>query len=458
MQKEALEITDSLSDDIRTFALRLWEYAETALKEHKSAKLLADALEKEGFRLQRGVAGMPTAFIASYGSGEPIIGILAEYDALPSVGNEAVPRQEKRKDGVTNGHGCGHNVFGAASTGGAIALKRLMETHEIKGTIRLYGCPAEETLIGKVFMARDGLFDDLDAAIDWHPSSKTCVRNNPGLSMNNFTVEFFGKTAHGAVNPWDGRSALDAVEWMNYGVNLLREHVKPTARIHYVITEGGEAPNVVPDYAKVWYFVRDINRDLVEQNYQRVLKIAEGAAIGTETTHKVTFITGAHEYLLNRTMQERLQQIMEIVGPPKFTDEEQEFGRQMQESLGIETTGFATEIEPLAEKPQEPSGGSTDVAEVSWITPTIGFRAATTAEDVPWHSWAVTACNGTEAGVKGGIVAAKNICLFGLELLTDPELLEEAQEEFKKQTEGKPYESPLPKDQPVPLPTSKEME
>ena len=450
--KTAIEEVDKLETQIRHLAIELWKYSETALREHKSAELLSDALEQEGFQVQRGVAGMPTAFIATYGTGQPIIGILAEYDALPSVGNEPVPRREPRKDGVTSGQGCGHNVMGAASVCGAIALKRTIEACGIDGSIRLYGCPAEETLVGKVYMAKAGVFDDLDAAIDWHASDMTSVNNNSGLAMNNFTIEFFGQSAHGAINPWDGRSALDAVELMNHGVNLMREHVKPTTRIHYVISAGGEAPNVVPNYAKVWYYARDVNRESVERLYERILKVAKGAAIATETTHKVTLLTGAHEYLLLRSLQERLQEHLEVVGPPRFTDKEQQFGRELQRSLGIAEEGFDATIIPLDPKPEAPFGGSTDVAEVSWITPTVGFRMTTTAKDVPWHNWAVTACQGSDAGIRGAVVATKLIAVTGTDLLTNAELLEKAKAEFVEKTGGRPYKSPLPDDQPVSMP------
>jgi len=451
-RQAAIDAVGKLEAQVRHLSLELWNYSETALREHKSASLLSDVLEQEGFKVQRNVGGMPTAFIATYGTGRPIIGILAEYDALPGVGNEAVPRREPRKDGITSGQGCGHNVFGAASACGAIAVKRTMEARGISGTIRLYGCPAEETLVGKVYMAKAGVFDDLDAAIDWHPSDENGVKNNPGLAMNNFEVEFFGQSAHGAVNPWDGRSALDAVELMNYGVNLMREHVEPTTRIHYVIPAAGDAPNVVPNYAKVWYYARDVNRESVERLYERILKVAKGAAIATETTHKVTLLTGCHEYLLLRSLQERLQEHLETVGPPQFTDEEQQFGRTLQQSLGIAEEGFDDMIMPLDPEPEAPFGGSTDVAEVSWITPTVGFRMATTAQDVPWHSWAVTACQASDAGIRGAVTATKLIAVTGVDLLTDAELLKKAKAEFAEKTGGQPYKSPVPDDQPVPLP------
>lgn len=453
--KAVLEEAEALSDDIERLSMGLWQFSEVALKEEQSAALLIQSLKEEGFTIEEGVAGMPTAFVASYGSGKPIIGILAEYDALPGIGNAPVPRKEVRKDGVAHGHGCGHNLFGAASTSGAIAIKRVMEAKGLSGTIRLYGTPAEETVVGKVYMAKAGVFDDLDACIDWHPGTETKVANRGGLAMNNFQVEFFGQAAHGAADPWNGRSALDAVEMMNFGVNLMREHIQPTARIHYVIADGGKAPNVVPDYARVWYYVRDVNRENVEEYYDRILKVAEGAAMATRTTHKVTLITGVHAKLLNRTLLERMQAHLEYVGAPTYTEDEQKWARELQAFTEKEQVGFKGEVLPLApaDAPPDVSGGSTDVAEVSRIAPGVGFNVTTAPFGVPWHSWATSASHGTQAAVKGAVVATKVIGLMGIDLLTDEKLLEEAVAEFEEKSEGKPYQSPIPEGQEVILPT-----
>ncbi|MEL6674092.1 MAG: amidohydrolase [Bacteroidota bacterium] len=452
VKAEAIEAAKALGAQVDMMSEKLWEYSETALLEDQSAKLLMEQLEKAGFSLERNVAGMPTAFVASYGSGSPVIGILAEFDALPGVGNEPVPEKKARKDGITSGHGCGHNLFGAASVGGALALAQVIEKRKLSGTVKLFGTPAEETVVGKVYMAKAGVFDGVDAVIDWHPGTDNSVKNQSGRAMNNFEIEFFGQAAHASADPWNGRSALDAVEMMNYGVNLMREHVKPTTRIHYVIPRAGDAPNVVPEYAKVWYFVRDVNRDEVNRYYQRILKIAEGAALATATTHKVFLITGVHEYLLNRPMQEALQKNMVMIGAPDFTEEEQRFGRTLQAFVNKPQTGFSTEIAPLADQAGPVSGGSTDVAEVSWITPTAGFSITTAAEDVPWHSWATSACHGTTAGRKGARIASQVIAATGVDLLMDEELLAAAKAYFQEKSQGKKYESPLPLDQKVPLP------
>ena len=450
LKKSAIAQVDSIEPLIEEMAIKLWDYSELALLESRSADLLVRKLRDAGFGTETNVADMPTAFVATYGSGSPVIGILAEYDALPGIGNQPVPERKPRTDGITSGHGCGHNLFGAASVGAAIALAQLMDSEDIKGTIKLFGTPAEETVVGKVYMAKAGVFDGLDAVLEWHPGGTNEVRNQPGRAMNSFEVEFFGQSAHGSADPWNGRSALDGVEMMNYGVNMMREHVRPTARIHYVIPAAGDAPNVVPDYARVWYFVRDINRAEVGQYYNRILKIAEGAALATETTHKVHLITGVHEYLLNRPLQEALQKNLELVGAPQFAETEHEFARKLQRITGKDEKGFNDKIKPLPDEPGEVKGGSTDVADVSWIVPTAGFRVTTAAEDVPWHSWATTACSGTRAGRKGAVVAAKVIATTGVDILTNTTLVKEAKAFFLEATEGKPYQSPVPADQKPP--------
>jgi aminobenzoyl-glutamate utilization protein B len=448
----AVAAVDALGPEILEMSMTLWDYAELALLETRSAEYLADLLEAEGFTVERGVAGMPTAFVASFGSGAPIIGVLAEYDALPNIGNAVVPRREPREDGYPDGHGCGHNLFGAGSVAAAIALKRTMEEHGLAGTVRLYGTPAEETVVGKVYMAKAGLFDDLDASLDWHPDLETKVSNSTGQAMNNFQVEFYGQAAHAAADPWNGRSALDAVEMMDFGANLMREHVRPSARIHYVIPSAGEAPNVVPEYARVWYYVRDTARAPVQRYYDRLLKIAEGAAMATATEFKVTLLTGVHERLLNRPLQEAMQANLEAVGAPVFPDDFQKFARELQASLEIEEKGLDTEIKPLKPEPEPPEGGSTDVAEVSWITPAVSLNVTTAAAGIPWHSWATTASHGTEGSVRGAVVAAKVLALTGVDLLTKPELLAEARAFFLEKTGGKPYVSPVPEGQGPPLP------
>ena len=454
LKKEALDEAETLTTQVHDICQQLWNFSETALREKQSSALLVDVLQKEGFQVETGVAGMPTAFVAEYGSGDPVIGILAEYDALPGVGNEPVPYRAARKDGVTGGQGCGHNLFGSACVNAAIGLKRMMDKGKFSGTLKLFGTPAEETVVGKVYMANAGIFDGLDAVLEWHPSQENKVTFESSLAMNNFQVEFFGQAAHGAGDPWNGRSALDAVELMNYGVNLMREHIYPSTRIHYVIPNAGEAPNVVPEYAKVWYYVRDTSRSNVEKFYDRILKIAEGAAMGTATTHKVTLITGVHEYNLNRPMLEAIQKNLQLVGPPAFTDDEQQWARDLQKATEKDQKGFMTALElmPVGWEDLSPTGGSTDVAEVSFLAPTAGFGVVTAPQEVPWHSWATSSSHGTMAGFKGAVIATKVLILSGVDLFTDPKLIADAKAYFDKKTGGKPYKSPIPKDQKVMLP------
>ena len=451
-KEAALGQATGLEELVSEMTYKLWDFSETALRETKSAAYLSDLLEEAGFTVTRGVADMPTAFVAEYGEGSPIIGILAEFDALPNIGNAPSPERVKREDGWPNGQGCGHNIFGAASVGGAISVKRAMEESGITGTVRLYGTPAEETVVGKVYMAKAGLFDDLDAAIEWHPGLETATKNQHSLAMNNFEVEFRGQAAHSAADPWNGRSALDAVELMNDAVNLKREHVNPTTRIHYVIPSAGEAPNVVPEYAKVWYYVRDKDRELVDKWYSHLMDIVKGVALATRTEANVNLITGVHSMLFNRPLQEAMQINLEAVGAPAFEESDQAWGRQMQAGLEIDETGFSTEIEPLDDGVKPVSGGSTDVAEVSRIVPTVGFSVASAPEGVPWHSWATSAAHGTPAARKSANIAAKVIALMGMDMLTNDELLAAAKSAFEEAMDGQEYVSPVPADQKPMLP------
>ncbi len=443
-KRQVIAEVDALEAQIVDMSMELWNFSEIALKEHQSAEHLAAILEAEGFAVERGVADMPTAFVAEWGNGEPVIGILAEYDALPDIGNDPVPVRQARADGHPHGQGCGHNLFGAGSAAAAIALKRTMDANGMEGTVKFFGSPAEETLVGKVYMANAGVFDDIDITIDWHPFFETNVNNSAGQAMNNFQVEFFGKAAHGAYDPWNGRSALDAVEIMNYSANLMREHIKPTARIHYVMPRAGEAPNVVPAYAKVWYYVRDENRENVEASYEWLTQIAEAAALATQTTHKITLLTGVHEILLNRPLQEAAQFNLEYVGAPQFSEEDHAFARELQETLGIEQLGYPTEVKPLADEVQPTEGGSTDVAEVTRLAPGVSFYVATAGLNLPWHSWATSASHGRPGAAKGASVAAKAMAMTAMDFLQDEDLRKRARAEFDAKMAEQPYVSPIP--------------
>ena len=447
-----IDQVDALENEIGNMSMELWNYSEIALREVRSAEFLAGILEAEGFRLERGVADMPTAFVAEWGEGGPVIGILAEYDALPDIGNAPVPMKQARADGHSHGHGCGHNLFGAGSVGAAIALKRTMEAQGIKGTIKLFGTPAEETVVGKVYMAKAGVFDDIDITLDWHPFYYTEVTNARGQALNNFQVEFYGKAAHGAFDPWNGRSALDAVELMNHAANMMREHIEPTARIHYVIPNGGEAPNVVPAYAKVWYYVRDSNRKNVESHYEWLTQIAEATALATQTTHKLTLITGVHEMLLNRPLQEAAQANLEYIGAPVFSEDDHKFAKELQTELGIEPLGYPTEVEPLLDEVEPPQGGSTDVAEVTRLAPGVSIMVATTGSNLPWHSWATAASHGRPNAARGASVAAKVLAMTAIDFLLDEDLRNRAKAEFDEKMKDNPYISPVPEGQKAILP------
>ena len=455
LKKEAVAWVNSHRAEIEDAAKAIHGYAETGLTEYKSSKYLTDMLERGGFTVERGVADMPTAFIATCGSGRPVIGILAEYDALPGLSQKAASAVKEPVQQGAPGHGCGHNLFGAGSVGAALALKSAMERNKLSGTIKLFGCPAEETAIGKVYMVKAKVFKGLDACLNWHPGDKNVVDIGNNRALNSFTVAFHGKTAHAAADPWDGRSALDAVELMDAGVNFLREHVKEPVRIHYVITDGGKAPNIVPDYARVWYFVRDVTREGVEDVYARVLKCAEGAALMTGTTYEVNLITGVYNYLPNKTLSEVLDRNLRALGVPAFTPDEQAFARAMQKTLGMKEEGFSIKIEPF-EEPKTISGGSTDASDVSWNVPTSGeMGVATEPLGTPGHSWAVVSTSCSSAGFRGMVTAAEILAASGIDLLLDPSIIEKAQAEFAEKTKGVTYKSPIPDGQKPPVPEKK---
>ena len=443
LQELALEQVEQLSPRIKELAGRLWTLAETELEEHHSVQVLSRVLEAEGFAVEPNAAGLATAFVASWGEGKPIIGLLADYDALPEVGNAPVPRAETREDGVSSGHACGHNLLAAGSVAAAIAVKHVFEEKAIPGTIRLYGTPAEESKLGKVYLARAGLFDDLDASLTWHPAPRTAVGNQTGTALNDFSVEFFGTTAHSAARPWEGRSALDALEMFNFGVNLLREHMRPSARIQYVIQEGGETPREVPHYTRAWYWIRGSNRLEVDSLFERIRKVAEGAATATETRVKVKLRTGVHEILLNRPLQEALQRNLELLGAPHFSPEELTFAEQLQIEMGLEKRGFDTRIKPLPAGPSPPAAGSNDLAEVSWITPAARFLMTAIPPGVDLHSREVSACFGTLNSWKPAVRAAGVLTLTALDLFTDENLRSRARGYFLEKTGGKPYRSPI---------------
>lgn len=428
---------------------RIWRAAETSLKETQSSQLLAKELEKEGFKVQRGVAGMATAFVAEYGSGKPVIGILAEFDALPGLSQTPTSGKQPFQEGA-GGHGCGHNLFGSASTAAAIAIKRAMTQQKLGGTIRLYGTPAEENYSGKTYMARDGLFNGLDLALHWHPDSETGVPQVSNQALNGVEITFSGQSAHAAGSPWSGRSALDAVELLNISMNYLREHVPLTSRIHYVITHGGSAPNIVPDRASVWYMIRDTERAGVESLHERLLDSAKGASLMTRTTYEVKILEAPWHVLISEAGSRLMYSNLLAIGPPQFTAAEHDFAKEVQHNLGIEQRGLATGIEPM--KPPEAVSGTTDVGDVSWITPTIGLSVATSVLGDPGHNWSTVATGGMSIGHKGLNVAAKTLASTALDILQNPTLLEPITAEWREKTKGVTYKSAIPEGQKPPTP------
>ena len=448
-KKRIIEISD-----------KIWEFAELGLIEFKSSALLADELEKNGFKVERGIADMPTAFTATWGEGTPIIGIMGEYDALPGLSQKKVPHQEPLEPGKP-GHGCGHNIHGASGMAAAIAVKNAMEKYGLKGTIRFYGCPAEENFSGKVYMVRDGLFNDVDAVISHHPSTMNAVTLVSSLAVNSAKFHFYGKASHAGASPEHGRSALDAVELMNIGVNYLREHIIQDARIHYIIEKGGDQPNIVPAYARSWYYVRAPEREELEEIYNWILDIAKGAAMMTRTKLEVEFVEGCYNLIPNRTIAELIVKNMREIGTPKYSEEDLKFAKEIAKTIPPEVKiaqlkkskrpGWERLIDKLIDdEVPDPWGegelmhGSTDVADVSWQAPTVEFNTAAWVLGTPAHSWQAVAQSGVGLGHKSAIFAAKVMAATAIDLLTNQQIIAKAKEEHKKRIRGKQYKSPVP--------------
>ncbi|MFQ6046282.1 MAG: amidohydrolase [Gemmatimonadales bacterium] len=412
-------------------AQQIWDLAEVGYQEERSAGLLQATLQSAGFSIEAGVAGMPTAFIASYGEGEPVVGILAEYDALPGITQDRVPERSLLSEKAA-GHACGHHLFGTGSTAAAIAVKEWLETTETSGTIRLYGTPAEEGGAGKVYMVRAGLFDDVDVVLHWHPGDENSAAVHSTLANKSAKFRFRGVSAHAAAAPERARSALDGVEAMNYMVNMMREHVPQETRIHYVITSGGSAPNVTPDFAEVFYYVRHPDPQEVLEIFERVAKAAEGAALGTGTTMEYEVIHGAYALLPNETLARVMHANLEEVGGVEYDDEERRFAERLRASLpeGSPPLESAAKVAPFGVYGAIPA--STDVSDVSWVVPTVGLTAATWVPGTAAHSWQAIAAGGTSIGAKGLLVAAKTMAMTAVDLFTDPDLVAAAREEHER--------------------------
>ena len=416
---------------------QIHEYAEPGYMEYKSSELIIQHLEENGFKVERSVAGMPTAFVATFGSGKPVMAVLAEYDALPGLSQDTTSKNSPIVAGGY-GHGCGHNLIGTGALAAAVAVSKwLAEGHQ--GTIRLYGCPAEEGGGGKTYMVREGLFDDVDCALSYHPSRRNNILRNPQSAKIGILFDFEGKTAHAGAAPHDGRSALDGVEALNYMMNLKREHIHSDCRIHYVITDGGEAPNIVPDKAQVYYYLRHPNPEVLKDLLSRTIATAKGAAMGTGTTVKYSFISGTYPILCNLNLARIAQRNLEKVGGVMLTDEEklyvEELTRNANKNLPIDLSKFERVL-PFQDKVTEAGGGSDDTGDVSQVVPLC--RVQTCANIIGAHTWSFSSICGTTIGTKAMMNAAKTIYLTFVELYQNPEELKKIREEWES-VQGKDY-------------------
>jgi aminobenzoyl-glutamate utilization protein B len=449
-KKSVLASVEKHQQELINLSNQVWTFAETAMREKKSATVLEDYARLQGFTVRTGVAEIPTAFIAEYGSGRPIIGILGEFDALPGLSQKAQPTREPVvKDAP--GHGCGHNLFGVGSLGAAVTIKELIAAGKLKGTIRFYGTPAEEDLAGKVWMAKAGLFNDLDVCLDWHPDYENKANMQSSQAVIDYTVSFKGKSAHAASDPWNGRSALDAAELFTTGINFMREHVKPSVRMHYVYTKAGKVPNVIPEEAAVWIWIRDSKRSGVAEVSERMKDVAKGAALMAGVSYDIKLNNGLYELLINETGARVLQSNMELVGPVTYTKEELEFADRIMKEYGNEAKGINGSIKPLEVTKTDPPGGSTDVGDISYIVPEISLMATTAPFEAPWHSWVVVACGGMSIGHKGMLFASKSLGTTMVDLFENEKLRNDIRAEFL-QRKGKETWSPMLPEGPPPVP------
>ena len=428
-KQDVLKSIDLKTEQYSTVAHKIWEFAEVGYQEVKSSDLLQETLTQSGFKVEKGVAGIPTAFVATYGSGKPVIAILAEFDALPGVSQDAVP-EVKSVPGRTAGHACGHHLFGTASSAAAIAVKDWMAANKKTGTIRLYGTPAEEGGSGKVYMVREGLFNDVDIVLHWHPGAGNSASFGTSLANKSGKFRFRGIASHAAASPERGRSALDAVEAMNNMVNMMREHVPSETRIHYVITRGGEAPNVVPAYAEVYYYVRHPDREQVVSIWDRVVKAAEGAALGTETKMENEITGGVYNLLSNKVLSTAMDNNLRLVGGYTLDQAEKEFAEKIQKTFTTTPPKLETTNTIVSFGEESDKGGSTDVGDVSWVVPTAGLSTATWVPGTAAHSWQAVAAGGMSIGTKGMMMAAKTLAGTMIDLFEQPKVIQDAWKEF----------------------------
>ncbi|MGZ9899981.1 amidohydrolase [Shewanella gaetbuli] len=429
-----------LSSEIWNMARNVWEFAELSYEEFKSSALESAVLAKHGFEItERAVAGLDTSWIATWGTGHPVVGYLVEFDALPGLGNDTVPRKAPAQSGNTNGHGCGHNLIGSSSVGAAIALKQHMEKEGIKGTIKVIGCPAEEALNGKNYMAAAGVFDDLDVCLHNHPAMVNSALNFHAAASIDLLIEWHGVTSHAGTSPWEGRSALHAAEIFLMSANMMREQMEPTSRLHYQILNGGDAVNVIPDYAKVLVRYRGKSAENVRQYKSWLEDMAKGASLSTQTTETVTNLGGIYDLLPNDVFAEAITEHMHRYLPIDWTNEEQDFAKAIQREMGKPEDGLATSVMSVPKGVEV--GGSSDVGDVSWKVPTMGVMFAAWPIHIPPHQWGCTACNGMSIGQRAGLQAAHVMAAQGLELMTNQTLLEQVKEEFEHNKHGQEYVS-----------------
>ncbi len=451
-REELLRKMDAQTQHYGDLSRKIWEFAEVGYKEKRSSDLLKAELRANGFQVQENVAEIPTAFTASFGSGKPIIGIIGEYDALPGLSQETIPEKRARVTGAP-GHGCGHNLFGVASAFAAITVKNLLAEKKLNGTVRFYGTPAEEGGSGKVFMSRAGVFNDCDVVLVWHPGDQNAASLNSSLANISAKFRFYGTAAHAAASPERGRSALDALVLMAHAVDMLREHVPSTTRMHYVITNGGSAPNIVPDFAEIYMYARHPDMPTLDGIWQRIIKCAEAGALATGTQMKMEIVGSVYNLLPNTPLAQLFDRNLRSAGGVKYTPEEREFAIKLRQTFSLEgakSLGSEETVQPLRTE-DEGSGGSTDVGDVSWIVPTAEFRAATYVPGTPGHSWQSTACTGYSIGRKGMVVAAKTLTLSAVELFQNQALIEAAKADFNKRRAGFEYRSRIPANQKAPL-------
>jgi aminobenzoyl-glutamate utilization protein B len=437
IKSEIQQSIDNKKENLISISDAIWEAAETSLEEYTSSKLLIDYARENGFEVTENVADIPTAFMAKYGSGKPVIGILGEFDANAGISQKRIPKKEARIEGGA-GHGCGHNLFGTASLGAAIAIKEQIEKGTIQGTVIFYGTPAEETIFAKVWMVRAGVFDQLDVCMDWHPGDTVVSGTETSKALVDFRVMFDGETSHASADPWNGRSAVDALELYTTGLNYYREHILPTSRIHYQIEKAGNVVNVVPDKAQIWTRLRENSVEKVDVMYERALDIAKAAALMTGTTYKTKLISGIYEILVNRTGAEIMQKNLKALGNITYTTEEVEYANSILKESGKPQIGIDGEVKPLQET-LPAQGGSTDVGDVSQVVPTVRMSATVAAKNGPWHSWAVVACTGMSIGHKGMIYAAKALSMTMADLYKNPKLLTAVKEDYRKNKKPEKY-------------------